>query len=267
MIEQSSPAPDNYDGWYQQGNRQIDAGQYEEAINSFDQALEYNPDADDAWRGKGNALFYLERYDEAFTSYDQAANIQPNQYKIWWARGCALASLGQNEEAIADYDKALELQPNSHEVWVIRGKALDSLKRYKQSLASYEKALEIQREIGNRRAEAETLLLIIFAYTFNGKLNESFLAQQQAISIAKELNLSPEDPLYSLASHGSIIPAEQIPSFKSVGWMGKLMGFATRGKLQSILFLVVWLLFFVSQIVFFPVGILWWTFRRLTRRA
>lgn len=47
MTEQSS-LPDNYNRWYQQGSKQNNSRYYEEAINSFAQALQYDAHAHDA---------------------------------------------------------------------------------------------------------------------------------------------------------------------------------------------------------------------------
>lgn len=305
MTEQQFSSPDSYNNWYQQGEAQNDAEQYEQAIASFDQALQYDSNAHNAWYCKGNALFHLKRYEEAIDCYERAASIKPDSYAAWesrgfalsqlqryekaiasldraleirpdnystlWARGNALSSLGRIEEAVGDYDKALKIKPDAHEVWALHGNALFSLKRYEQALSSYEKALALQREVGDQRGEVSTLLALTGLYPFNGRIQEGFLAQQRAIEVVRELNPSPDDPLYPLASHDASIPPETMSSMVSsldkMGWMGKLMDFATKGKLQYSLFFVVWLLFAVVSIAFLPITVAWWLLRRLVRRT
>jgi len=67
---------------------------------------------------------------------------------------------------------------------------------------------------------------------------------------------------------GINFPADMdLSSMERMGWMGKLMGFATRGKLQSSLFLVVWLSFALLSIIFSPIALTLWFFRRLTKRT
>jgi hypothetical protein len=105
-------------------------------------------------------------------------------------------------------------------------------------------------------------------YPINGKIREGFLAQQRAVEIAQELELTPDDPLYSLASQNIKFPSNfDVSSIEKMGWMGKLMGFAMRGKLQSSLFLVVWVLFALLSVAFSPIALTLWFFRRLTRRT
>ena len=60
----------------------------------------------------GNALYDLGRYEEAIVSYDKALEIKPDLHEAWYNRGIALGNLGRLEEAIASYDKALEFKPD-----------------------------------------------------------------------------------------------------------------------------------------------------------
>ncbi|BDA65900.1 hypothetical protein CAL7716_000660 [Calothrix sp. PCC 7716] len=45
-------------------------GRFEEAIASYDKAVEIKPDFYEAWNNRGNALRNLERFEEAIISYD-----------------------------------------------------------------------------------------------------------------------------------------------------------------------------------------------------
>jgi tetratricopeptide (TPR) repeat protein len=44
----------------------------EDAIASYDKALELKPDLHEAWNNRGNALNDLGRWEEAIASYDKA---------------------------------------------------------------------------------------------------------------------------------------------------------------------------------------------------
>jgi tetratricopeptide (TPR) repeat protein len=269
MTEQQSPASDNYEYWYQQGKKQNDEQEYEQAISCFDRAIQHNSNAHDAWHCKGNAFYYLKRYEEAIDCYERAVSIKPDKYISFWARGIALYCLAKMDEAMKDYDRVLAIKPDTSEVWKLRGDALSALQRNKQALDSYEKALELQRKAGDRRGEISTLLCLTPIYTFNGRTQDSFLAQYQAGAIAKELNLSPDYPLYPLASNPDNMSPETITSIASridkTDWMGKLMGFAT--KLLSALFFIIWLLSATVSVAFLPFTGGWWLIKKLVRRT
>ncbi|MEG4282183.1 CHAT domain-containing protein, partial [Microcoleus sp. A006_D1] len=119
-------------------------GKYEEAIASYDKALEIKPDKHEAWYNRGIALRNLGKYEEAIASYDKALEIKPDKHEAWNNRGLALYKLGKFEEAIASYDKALEFKPDDHEAWYNRGIALYNLGKFEEAIASYDKALEIK---------------------------------------------------------------------------------------------------------------------------
>ena len=60
---------------------------------------------------KGTALYYLGKYEEAIATYDKAIEIDPQYADAWNNKGSALGCLGKYEEAIAAYDKAIEIDP------------------------------------------------------------------------------------------------------------------------------------------------------------
>ncbi|MCA2814274.1 MAG: tetratricopeptide repeat protein [Microcystis sp. M090S1] len=136
--------PDYHQAWYNRGVALGNLGRLEEAIASYDKALEIKPDYHEAWYNRGFALDDLGRFAEAIASYDKALEIKPDDHEAWYGRGFALGNLGRFAEAIASYDKALEIKPDDHEAWYNRGFALDDLGRFAEAIASYDKALEIK---------------------------------------------------------------------------------------------------------------------------
>ncbi|NCS02335.1 MAG: tetratricopeptide repeat protein, partial [Microcystis aeruginosa G13-11] len=136
--------PDYHQAWINRGIALGDLGRYEEAIASYDRALEFKPDYHEAWYNRGIALVNLGRYEEAIASFDQALEIKPDYHQAWFIRGIALVNLGRYEQAIASYDRALEIKPDFHQAWFIRGIVLVNLGRYEQAIASCDRALEIK---------------------------------------------------------------------------------------------------------------------------
>ncbi len=136
--------PDKDEAWYNRGVALGNLGRYEDAIASYDQALEIKPDNDAAWNNRGVALGNLGRFEEALASYDKAVEIKPDDDLAWNNHGSALIDLGRYEEAVAFCDKALEIKPDNDSAWNNRGLALGNLDRDEESIASYDKAIEIK---------------------------------------------------------------------------------------------------------------------------
>lgn len=132
------------DLWFEQGNILVTNEEYEEAVNSYDRALQIKPDKHQAWNNRGFALVNLGRFEEALACYDKALAIKPDDHLAWSIRGAALKHLGRYEEALASYDKALAIKPDYHLAWIVRGIALGYLGRYEEALTCYDKALAIK---------------------------------------------------------------------------------------------------------------------------
>jgi tetratricopeptide (TPR) repeat protein len=131
----------------------------EEAITSFDKALEIKPKDVNIWCNRGKALQELGRFEEAITSFDRAISLKPDDPYIWCNKGDTLQKLGRFEEAIASCDKAIKLKTDYPEAWFIRGKTLQNLGLTDEAIASYDKALRIRSDYPEARKDRDSLLL------------------------------------------------------------------------------------------------------------
>jgi tetratricopeptide (TPR) repeat protein len=137
-------AADLAEQYYGDGVNFSNAGQYSEALASYDKAVFIRPNHADAWINRGVALENLGRYSEAIDSYDKAIALQPSSAEAWYGRGIALRKLGRFADAISSYEKAIAINPSYAEAWLNRGAALDYLGRYDEAIASYDMVLALQ---------------------------------------------------------------------------------------------------------------------------
>ena len=59
------------------GKKQLEDGRYNEALNSFEQAILLNQKDPDLWNLKGITLRSLGRYDEAIECFNKSLEIDP----------------------------------------------------------------------------------------------------------------------------------------------------------------------------------------------
>ena len=59
------------------GKNQLDDGQYEDALNSFQKAISLKQNDPDLWNMKGIALRSLGRYNEAIECFNKSLEIDP----------------------------------------------------------------------------------------------------------------------------------------------------------------------------------------------
>ncbi|MEM8504813.1 MAG: CHAT domain-containing tetratricopeptide repeat protein [Cyanobacteria bacterium P01_D01_bin.1] len=119
-------------------------GQHEEAIMSYEQALDIKPDCYEALYHKGLALSRLGQHEESIVSYEQALDIKPDGAQALYKKGFALGELGRYEEAIIAFEQALAIEPNLYDALCNKGAALSMLGRQEAAIATYDQALAIK---------------------------------------------------------------------------------------------------------------------------
>src|SRR5664280_2946637 len=97
---------------YNRGTVYATKGQYDRAIEDFDQAIRLNPQDADVFNNRGIAFKNKGQYDRAIQDYDQAIKLNPDKAGAFNNRGKAYANKGQYDRAIQDYDQAIRLNPN-----------------------------------------------------------------------------------------------------------------------------------------------------------
>ncbi len=91
------------------GNMLSGLGEYEAAIQAYDQAIRLNLNHAGVYFRKGGALLDLKRYKEAILAYDQAIRLNPNHATAYFYKSFALRQLGKSAEAKRALAKAKEL--------------------------------------------------------------------------------------------------------------------------------------------------------------
>ncbi len=182
----------HYRAWINRGNALGNLGQLEAAIASYERALELKDDVAAAWSNRGDALADLGRWQEAARSWQKSVEIRPNHAKTWFNRGIALgAHLGNWEEALHCWDRAAELTPDDVQIWFNRGIAFSALARWEQALDSWQRVLQLNphsREAWINKGVALQKL---------GRYEEAIEANNQAIG----LHAAPKQ---ASSSHASV---------------------------------------------------------------
>ena len=132
--------------FYGRGNAQWEEQRYDEAIASYDRALEFRPRYPEAYYQRGNTQMRLGRPAEALASYDCALALKHDYANAYYNRGLALQHLLRHEEAVESFDRALEIQPDDAESHNNRGIALGELKRHDAAVESFDRALALKPE-------------------------------------------------------------------------------------------------------------------------
>ena len=96
---------------------------------------------------EGNNLFEDGEYQRALDKYDEALNEDRNHIHAMRGRARSLMQLGQSPQALAEFDTAIALEPDFGPTYANRGILHDRSGRYEKAIADYERALELDPEL------------------------------------------------------------------------------------------------------------------------
>ena len=113
---------------HNQGFSAFTNGNYQAALDFYNQSIAADPKYARAWMDKGNTLIFLNRTEEAISAYDSALALDKNLALVWNSKGEALMTLGRYAEARDSFDKALQIAPDYAKAKMNRNLTLSKLK-------------------------------------------------------------------------------------------------------------------------------------------
>ena len=119
-------------------------GKCEDAVESYDKAIELRSGLAGAHYNLGITLRELGRLPEAEESYVRAIALSPRNAAIYCNLGIALQEQGKLTEAEASYRKAIELEPKRADSYYNLGIALERQKKCKEAEECYSQAIRIK---------------------------------------------------------------------------------------------------------------------------
>ena len=163
--------------YLKQGNAFYVERRHEDAVNSYEKALDLDSDLIEAWLGKAKALRRLKRYEEAIAANNRAIQIQPENPSGWFGKGYTLTDIQKYKEADAAYAQAIQLNPDQSYLLRHRAYVLIKLADYSEAEACLNKALEINP------ASSNTYYTKALSYASQNQTELAFQNLEQAIKI------------------------------------------------------------------------------------
>src|SRR5919199_4866703 len=165
-----------------QADRAREAGQFQKAIELYDQAIALNPKLAEAHWGRCYSLNSLQQPDDAIAACNQALAINDKYPEALWSKGSAIEQKQQNPiDALKLYQRATALKPNFAEAWNNQGVALLKLDRPTEALAALEKATSLQPNFANAWSNRGAALWSLGRY------------EDAIVSLDKAHQLKPDD--------------------------------------------------------------------------
>lgn len=134
-------------------------GKSQEAVESYDRAIQLSPDYAVAYFNRGIALQKLGQLYKAVESYDKAIQLKSDYAAAYCNRGNALKDYGLPEMAVESYEKAIQIKPDNAEAYSNRGTALQEMGQLDKAVESHEKAIQLKPDNAAMQYNRYALLL------------------------------------------------------------------------------------------------------------
>lgn len=149
--------------WYdaaltEQGILFMNRGLFAAAASKFEQAIQQNPQSISAHINLGIITALLDRPDEAIPHFKIAIRLDPISAAAHYNLAFTLQKLGRRAEAISHYAKALAANPLDHECHNNMGITLADMGRYDEASRHFNEALRIKPDFSAARNNLEITL-------------------------------------------------------------------------------------------------------------
>ncbi len=171
--------PDFAEGYTNRGNVLKDLGQLEEALKSYNKAIKLNPGIVQAYSNLSIVLKDLNRPEQALKSCQKAIELNPNYAQAYFNCAIILLDMDQTNEALNSFDNAIKINPQHFEAYYNRGNLQKELGHLKESLADYDNAIQLKTDF-------------VEAYSNRGNVLKALGRHQDALkSYKKAIEINP----------------------------------------------------------------------------
>jgi protein O-GlcNAc transferase len=126
-------------------------GWTEEALLSFDRAIELDPKQLGFWLNRGVALHNVGRLAEAASSLEQAVSLAPDHVDALNALGSTLREMGVSDAALSHLRRAAQLAPRNAGIQLNLALALDGAGQGEDAMRHYDEALALKPDLALAR--------------------------------------------------------------------------------------------------------------------
>ncbi|RLD24834.1 MAG: hypothetical protein DRI71_01385 [Bacteroidetes bacterium] len=211
------------DAWNNKGLAQMQQAKYDDAIYSFDRAIEYKPDYGEALLNNAQANLAVHQHFAALDQLAQLENIWSDKSLLHFTAGLIHSEMGEDSIALADFLKAKELDSSNAEILV----NIANIYYHQHQSDNAIKYLQDAIKIDANQSQAYNILAMVYA--FQEQYEDALTAVNTAISLDKHDAFFVNNKGYVLLQLEELVEAEEniIQSMKMDpynGWVYRNLG-------------------------------------------
>lgn len=129
------------DDWFILGYVELADENADEAIDTFDFAIDLNPEFEAAYKFRASAYKMLSEYEQALHDATKAIELDENYIDAWYERASIHHTMKAFGKALKDVDKALSIEPKATYIRLLKAKILYDSGEYKSSINEFDTIL------------------------------------------------------------------------------------------------------------------------------
>ncbi|MEM9566787.1 MAG: tetratricopeptide repeat protein, partial [Cyanobacteria bacterium P01_E01_bin.34] len=128
-------------------------GELERAMQRYEQALTHDPSHPTWHNNLGNVLKTQHQYSDAIRRYQQGLGLNPDNSDLWVNLGSAFQAQGKITQAIETYQTAIHLHPSCVAAHNNLGSVFQAQNRFEDAIRCYQTVLELAPDFSRVRAQ------------------------------------------------------------------------------------------------------------------
>jgi len=125
------------------GNRALEAGQWDQALTAFGDAIAMDASLADAHTGQASVFMQTGKNGKALQKIDAALALDPQSSRNYAIKGRILRNQGKNDQALPLLNKAIELKPKGAKLYMLRASIFTRLKRREAAIGDLTRACDL----------------------------------------------------------------------------------------------------------------------------
>lgn len=174
----------NFIAYNARGSAYHALGNYEQAIYNFSKAIEIEPMFPHAYYNRGRAYSALEKYQDALSDFQKSIELSSAEfgYRAYGNIGLIYHRQGQYQKALEAFEESISYDNTKADAFFFRGETYTAQENYKAAIADYQAAIDRFSQYDKAYAA------LGFAYYKTGQYSQALDALDQV------LNITPNSP-------------------------------------------------------------------------
>lgn len=121
-------------------------GNYENALNDFNHAIELDNKYSRAIARRGETYRLMGKHDKALADFTQAIKLNEKDVRAIAERGQTYYQLGQYEQALSDFNRVIELDESNDQAVTARGDCYFQMRRYEEAIRDFTLSINLNEK-------------------------------------------------------------------------------------------------------------------------